>query len=238
MTPFYRRHQWIFDVLTVVAFMLWAQQSSAQELAQVASGGGGAWPLVIVAVIALVAVGLYVWHKRNPAQSETVFHNIVADAQAVASKAVDAAHGLQQTVAKQAAIIASPPVQAAINSQPPAAPVTAAPPPEVPPMCSVEQRELVFRAIAFGETSPYAKKLNSPEYAPQLIGGSVGTTKNAYAGGTCCMTMPDGVDYWHAHTVPPGFGWHYKGAAVGYVNESGVPDPMGMTWDNKHQRFV
>lgn len=126
MTPFYRRHQWLFDALTVVAFMLFAQRSQAQDLPQVAATGGGMWPLVLFGALVLFGIGAYIWHKRNPTQADSVLHNIISDAQAVASKAVDAAHGLQQTVAQQAAVIASPPVQAAINAQPPVATLPAA----------------------------------------------------------------------------------------------------------------
>lgn len=102
-------------------------------------------------------------------------------------------------------------------------------------MCSEAQRELVCRSISFGPVDPYSEELNSPQYAPQLIDGSVAATKAAYAGGGRCFnSMPDN-GYYASHTVPtaPDWGWKWDNAKRTYIEPPGG-DPRGMIWNGKN----
>ncbi len=119
------------NLILILFFMLWCAPAPAQELAQVATGSSGLWPLVFIAVVALIGGALYLWHRRNP--SGAFFRaaaTVQADLAGIAHKAADGLAAAHRTIAAQTAVIAkqsdvlaSPPVQAAVNAQtaPPAA---------------------------------------------------------------------------------------------------------------------
>lgn len=116
-------------VLFILAGVAFGDGGVVSGLVPVDTGGGFSWfGLALVLAIVGVIVGFVLWHKRNPSQADTALAAAKADALAVGHKALDLANGLRQTVAKQAEVIASPPVQAVINGPAPAA---AAPPPPI-----------------------------------------------------------------------------------------------------------
>lgn len=109
----------------LLALTVAAANALAQTLVPVASGGFDFWPLVIVAVIAAIGAGLFIWHKRNPSKADTAIADAKNELIAGWHKASDQVSSLTKTVALQNVVLSSPPVQAAINA--PAA--AAAPPP-------------------------------------------------------------------------------------------------------------
>lgn len=163
----------IYALLFIVTFL--AGQALGQTLAPAEAAGSGLWPLVIVALIGGGGYLIFLWHKRNPSQADAALAAAKADAAAVAHKALDIADGLRQTVAKQATVLASPPVQAAINGPAPPPPAQNAPgrtitplPVQAPPAPVAAAPAAAVAVPAGGEAPPVVVVATAPYPPPGM----------------------------------------------------------------------
>lgn len=148
--------KYFYFLLFVITFM--AGQTLGQQLAPAEAGGGGFWPLVIIALVGLVGVGLYLWHKRNPSQADAAIHGALTtannDVSELARKVGDAVGTLAKTNRELGMVVSSPPVQAAINvGAPPATVQTPPQPAPIAPQATIAP-EMAPTLVRAGVYSP------------------------------------------------------------------------------------